>query len=125
MSGRVLKDACAEGSATLRLQEGAEGVVHAGHVQVLQMAAVRLGSRLLASVALPARAGEGPLSPDGAAGASLQAGQDHVGEVLLEPLEVLPAGNGFRTRHPVSSIPVSEMRADGGISHVVGGVGSL
>lgn len=83
---------CAEGSVTLRLQEGAERVVDGGHVQVLQMAAVRLRFRLLAWVVLPAQAGQGLLSPDGAASASLQAHQDHVGKVLLEPLEILPAG---------------------------------
>lgn len=78
----------------LCLQEGAERVVHGGHVQVLQMAAVRLRFRLLACL-LPAQAGEGLLSPDRATSTSLQARQDHVGKVLLEPLEILPAGNAF------------------------------
>lgn len=99
-------------------------------MQVLQMAAVRLGLRLLAWLLLPARAGKRLLPPDGAASASLQARHDHVGKVLLEPLEILPAD--VNTHHPVSFIPVTpvlcvrpEKRADGGISHVVGGVGSL
>lgn len=78
------------------LQEGAEGVVHSGQVQVLGMLALRL--RLWFLVVLLALTGERVLPPDRGQRPALQALEDHVGEVLLEPLEVLPgkAGAGFK-----------------------------
>lgn len=85
------------------------------------MAAVGLGFRFLAFIGLPALTGEKLLSPDGGAGTSLQAGQDHVGKVLLEPLEVLPVGNGTVAVWSILRSSVEDLW----ISYVVGGVGSL
>lgn len=71
------------------LQEGAECVVHGGQVQVLRLAAVGLHPRLSFLFVLFALIGERPPA-DGAVRATLQTRQDHLGEILLEPLEVLP-----------------------------------
>lgn len=85
------------------------------------MATVGLGFRFLAFIGLPALTGGELLSPHGAVGTSLQAGQDHVGKVLLEPLEVLPVGNGTVAVWSILRSSVEDLW----ISYVVGGVGSL
>lgn len=87
------------GGASPRLQEGAEGVVHGGQVQVLRLAAaVRLHPRLSFLLHLFALVGERPPPADGALGATLQTRQDHFGQILLESLEVLPETAQTRVR---------------------------
>jgi len=62
-------------------------------VQVLGLVALRLlPPLLLVVVVLLALTRERLPPPDGASGAPLQARQDHVGEVLLQPLDVLTGG---------------------------------
>lgn len=68
------------------LQEGAQGVIHSGKMQIFW--GFRFGSPPLVLVLAPTQ--ERPLSTHGSSGTSLQARQDHVGKVLLEPLEILP-----------------------------------
>lgn len=84
--------------ASLWLQEGAEGVVHGGQVQVLRLAAVGLYPWLSFLFVLFALIGQCPPPADGALGATLQTCQDHLGEILLEPLEVLSETAQTRVR---------------------------
>lgn len=80
------------------LQEGTECVVHRGQVQVLRMAVLWLHLWLLAGVALCALTRARLLPPDRVSRAALETFQNHVGKLLLEPLEVLPEKAGTRVQ---------------------------
>lgn len=84
------------------LQEGAQSVVHCGQVEVLGVAALRLHPRLLVFI-LFASVLVLLLPPDGSSGAALQTRQDHVSQVLLQTLDVLPAEEQKQERPPAWS----------------------
>lgn len=92
------------------LQEGAEGVIHRGKVQVLGMAAVRLHLWFFFLFVLAALTGERLPPADGAPRATVQTRQDHLGEVLLEPLEVLPEKVWTRVKRVTLKHPISHRK---------------
>lgn len=67
------------------LQKGAECVIHRGQVQILGLLTLRL--RVVH-----------PLPPHGAFRSAFQTGEDHVGQVLLQPLDVLSGRNTEQRR---------------------------